>query len=297
MSQGICLRKYGVEFIVDFDLYEVDGVDLRTDWVPAAADCEVMKDGGASTQCTNTATDEGSTYSIVITATEAEAARLVIKVVDAATKVFLDKVIIVETYGNASAQHAFDLDTATQKVDVETIKTQAVTAAAGVTINPSVGAATIVPTNTQFESRSLPSADYVVVGDTIAGVTLATTTTKVTNAVVTDASSRTASKATGFATPTDVTVAHAITDETIPTVTEIWAQTLSDLAAGAPDVTTESVLDGIARLWEYNFHKVITNTTNGEVEVYKANGTTKLMEQPINDDGTLFTRSAAGAAD
>jgi len=112
MSQGIQLRKYGVEFTVDFELYEIDGVDLRTDWTPAAADCEVMKDGGAFTQCTNTATDEGSTYSIVITATEAEAARIVIKVVDAATKVFLDKVIVVETYGNASAQHAFDLDTA-----------------------------------------------------------------------------------------------------------------------------------------------------------------------------------------
>ena len=38
----------------------------------------------------------------------------------------------------------------TQKVDVETIKTQAVTAAAGVTINPSVGAATIQPTQTQL---------------------------------------------------------------------------------------------------------------------------------------------------
>ena len=106
------LRKYGVEATFDFELFEVDGVDLRVDWVPAAADCEVMKDGGASTQCTNTATDEGSTYSIVLTATEMQAARLVIKVVDAATKVFLDKVIIVETYGNASAQHAFDLDTA-----------------------------------------------------------------------------------------------------------------------------------------------------------------------------------------
>ena len=248
-------RKYGVEFTVDFELYEVDGVDLRVDWTPAAADCEVQKDGGNFVQCTNTAIAEDGTYSITITATEAEAARIVIKVVDAATKVFLDKIILVETYGNASAQHAFDLDTAsvaqgadnntilssltiangavdakltyvmdtilteggagrlaaalikfldvatptgtinsipdavagaaggiaivgsemvvpnTQKVDVETIKTQAVTCGAGVTINPSVGAATIVPTNTQFEARTIVSADYVVVGDTIAAVT------------------------------------------------------------------------------------------------------------------------------
>ncbi len=110
MSQGVHLRKYGVETTIDFELYEVDGVNLRVDWVPAAADCEVMKDEGASTGCTNTATDEGSTYSIVLTATEMQAARLVLKVVDAATKAFLDKIIIIETYGNASAMHAQDLD-------------------------------------------------------------------------------------------------------------------------------------------------------------------------------------------
>jgi len=106
------LRKYGVEATIDFEVYGIDGIDLKADWVPAQADCEIMKDGGSSTQCTNTATDEGSTFSIVLTATEMEAARLVLKVVDAATKVILDTVVIIETYGNASAQHAFDLDTA-----------------------------------------------------------------------------------------------------------------------------------------------------------------------------------------
>lgn len=110
MSQGIHLRKFGVEATIDFEVYEVDGVDLRTDWVPVVADCEIMKDGGTSTQCTNTAVDEGSTYSVVLTATEMQAARLVLKIVDAATKVFLDKIVIIETYGNASAQHAVDFD-------------------------------------------------------------------------------------------------------------------------------------------------------------------------------------------
>lgn len=112
MGSGMRLRKYGVEATIDFEVFEVDGVDLRVDWVPAAADCEIMKDGGASTQCTNTATDEGSTYSIVLTSTEMQAARLVLKVVDAAAKVFLDAVIHIETYGNASAQHAMDFDDA-----------------------------------------------------------------------------------------------------------------------------------------------------------------------------------------
>ena len=110
------LRKYGVQTTIDFDVYGIDGVDLNGDWVPAAADCEIMKDGGASTQCDNTATDEGITFSIVLTATEMEAARPVLKIQDAVTKVILDEVIIIETYGNAAAQHAFDLDTASQVV-------------------------------------------------------------------------------------------------------------------------------------------------------------------------------------
>lgn len=38
-----------------------------------------------------------------------------------------------------------------------------------------------VPTVTEFNARTLPSADYVVVTDTIAGVTLVTTTTTLTN--------------------------------------------------------------------------------------------------------------------
>lgn len=109
---GMRLRKYGVEATIDFEVYEVDGVDLRVDWVPAQADCEIMKDGGASTLCDNTATDEGSTYSIVLTATEMQFARGVLKIVDAAAKVFLDTTVHIETYGNASAQHAFDLDDA-----------------------------------------------------------------------------------------------------------------------------------------------------------------------------------------
>jgi len=104
------LRKYGVEATIDFEVYGIDGVDLNGAWVPAAVDCEIMKDGGSSTQCTNTATDEGATFSIVLTATEMQAARLVLKVVDAATKVILDTVVHIETYGHASAQHAMDLD-------------------------------------------------------------------------------------------------------------------------------------------------------------------------------------------
>lgn len=106
------LRKYGVEATIDFPVYGITGVDLKTDWTPAAADCELSKDGGVSTQCTNTASAVRPIPSIVLTATEMQAARLVLKIVDAVTKVFLDTTVVIETYGNASAQHAFDLDSA-----------------------------------------------------------------------------------------------------------------------------------------------------------------------------------------
>ena len=110
--QGIYLRKYGVEAKIPFVLYEVDGVDLRTDAADAGSDCTVMKDEEAEATCDNDFVDEGMGYSITLTATEMEAARIVVHIVDSATKVWLDDSLIIETYGNASAQHAFDLDTA-----------------------------------------------------------------------------------------------------------------------------------------------------------------------------------------
>ncbi len=186
--QGVHLRKYNVQTTIDFEVYEVDGVDLRVDWVPAQADCEVMKDEGASTRCTNTATDEGSTYSIVLTATEMQAARLVLKVVDAATKVFLDKVIVIETYGNASAMHAFDLDTASvaQSADNET-RLATIETDTGTTLPArftGIEGATFSTATDSLEvirnDRTLPAADYVVVGDTLARVTLVDTATTVT---------------------------------------------------------------------------------------------------------------------
>ncbi len=110
--QGVHLRKYGVAATIDFELYETDGVDLKTDAADAGSDCSIYKDEGAAATCTNDFVDEGSIYSLTLSATEMEAARIVVTVIDTATKVWLDKVIVIETYGNASAQHAMDLDDA-----------------------------------------------------------------------------------------------------------------------------------------------------------------------------------------
>jgi len=112
------LRKYGTSTTVDFDLFEIDGVDFRVDATFATGDVTIMKDEGAEANITTLPTDEGSTYSVPLSATEMQAARIVIILVDqTATKVWLDRKIIIESYGNASAQHAFDLDTAVQGVN------------------------------------------------------------------------------------------------------------------------------------------------------------------------------------
>lgn len=110
--QGPYLRKYAVETKINFVLYEVDGVDLRVDAVDAGSDCSIMKNEGDEATCTNDFVDEGKGYSLTLTAAEMTAARIVVYVVDSATKVWLDDSIVIETYGHASAQHALDLDTA-----------------------------------------------------------------------------------------------------------------------------------------------------------------------------------------
>lgn len=111
--QTVYLRKYGEAATINTDLFEVDGVNFRTDATFAAGDVTVMKDEAVEANITTLPTDEGNGYSISLSATEMQAARIVVYLVDqTATKVWLDKSIVIETYGNASAQHAFDLDTA-----------------------------------------------------------------------------------------------------------------------------------------------------------------------------------------
>lgn len=114
---GIILRKYGVATNINFVLYEVDGVDFRIDAVHASGDSTIVKDNAVPYTTDNGFVDEGRIYSLALTASEMQATNIVIYIVDqSATKMWLDTALVIETYGHASAQHAFDLDTATQDV-------------------------------------------------------------------------------------------------------------------------------------------------------------------------------------
>ena len=114
-------------------------MDFRVDAVHASGDTKVMKDEGAEANTTNSFTDEGQGYSLVLTATEMQAARVVVYVVDqTATKVWLDKSLVIETYGNAGAQHAVDLDDSV-RAGLTSLPNAAADAAGGLPISDAGG--------------------------------------------------------------------------------------------------------------------------------------------------------------
>jgi len=132
------LRKYGVQTTIDFELFAIDGVDLKADAAHASGDITLSKDEGNFATATNGFTDEGITYSLVLTATEMQAARIVIGVVDQGTKAWLDTVLIIETYGNASAMYKADFDD-TVRLGLTALPNAAADAAGGLPISDAGG--------------------------------------------------------------------------------------------------------------------------------------------------------------
>jgi hypothetical protein len=115
------LRKYGVATTILFPLIDRGAQDFESTPVTfAAGDVKISKDEGAFANIGTLPTHEGNgMYSVPLTATEAQAARIMITVIDqTATKEWEDQAEIIETYGNASGQHAFDLDAAEQDVNL-----------------------------------------------------------------------------------------------------------------------------------------------------------------------------------
>lgn len=108
------LRKYGVAATILFPLIDRGAVDFESTPVTfASGDTKIIKDEGAAANTGSNPVHEGNgIYSLALTATEMQAARIVITVIDSATKTWEDQAVLIDTYGNASAQHEFDLDDA-----------------------------------------------------------------------------------------------------------------------------------------------------------------------------------------
>lgn len=152
---GAILRKYAAAAQIDGICLITKGeMDYKANPTLAAGDVTISKDGGAFASIEGAGTfgdfvavapAAGTSVQLKPDATAMTCKTLVIKLADQTTpKEWEDQLVRVETYGHASAMHVFDLGTAIQKVDVETIKTQAVTCSAGVTVGAKVGAAEVI---------------------------------------------------------------------------------------------------------------------------------------------------------
>lgn len=112
------LRKYNIATTILFPLLDRGLMDFDdTPVVHAAGDSQISKDEGAFANTANGFVHEGNgIYSLALTIAEMGAARIVVTIVDQGAKSFEDQAVLIETYGHASAQHAFDLDLAEQTV-------------------------------------------------------------------------------------------------------------------------------------------------------------------------------------
>lgn len=125
------LSKYGVARHIYIPIPKAGSANhaVGADWTPAAGDVKISKDGGAAANVTNLpsaiAMGNSAQWDFSLTATEMQAAQITVIVSDSATKAVDDTGFEIETYGNASAQHEFDLDTAStaQTADVAAVKT------------------------------------------------------------------------------------------------------------------------------------------------------------------------------
>lgn len=110
-------RKYGVQTDIYFPLIVAGGRDFAgsSDYTYAAGDIKISKDGAAAANPTNSPSaitmGNGAMWKLTLTATELQAKKIMFTLVDATTKAVEDQMLLITTYGHASAEHPFDLGT------------------------------------------------------------------------------------------------------------------------------------------------------------------------------------------
>lgn len=105
------LRKYGESTTIEFELFQGDGIDFRSNAIHEDGDSTIVLDSGAEEPTDNPFFLQGKGYGIVLSALEMQASRISLYIVDQSpTKLWLDRAFHIETYGAPAAQHAFDLD-------------------------------------------------------------------------------------------------------------------------------------------------------------------------------------------
>ena len=93
------LGKYGIQQTFYFPLVNAadDDLAISVDYIPAAADSRISKDGGTWAQTSNPVVDETEGWSITLTLAEMSATRIHVNIIDAATKAVKDQSLIIST--------------------------------------------------------------------------------------------------------------------------------------------------------------------------------------------------------
>jgi hypothetical protein len=258
------LRKYNTATTIYFPLISVGTANFITSATHAAGDTQIIKDGGAAANTTNAFAHEGNgIYSLALTATEMQAAKIQVTVIDQGTKAYSDQAIILATYGNASAELVFDLSVATQKVDVDTIKT-----------NPVVNAGTVTfPTGATLASTTNITAGTI------------TTTTNLTNLPTIPANWITAAGINADA----FTAAKFAADVGTEIATAVWASGTRVLTAGTNIALAKGT--GVTGFNDLDAAGVATAVWNAATASYGTAGTYGLLVE-TNLDAAVTSRMA-----
>jgi hypothetical protein len=282
------LRKYNQATTILFPLIDAGTTDFEiTPVTDSGTDCEIIKDEGATTTCTNDFVHEGrGIYSLALTATEMSAARIVVTIVDDATKAFEDQAIIITTYGNASAEHAFDLDTASvaQTGDSYAIVNsgtfgnaqlvRSTTPANTLDVN-ATGEAGIDLDNT---SGTLTSTDIT----SVAGAAVTSIATDAVNAAALAADAVTEIQS-GLATPTNITSASGIA------VSSLGANVITAASINASALDNKGNWNvgktgySLTQTFPTNFSDLAITVTTGEVTVGTNNDKTGYTASTVSD--------------
>lgn len=109
------LRTYGAAATIDgIPLITRNAMDYKANPTLATGDVVISKDGGAFANITTLPTvtpAAGTSVLISLSATEMQAKHIIVRFIDqTATKEWEDQELIIETFGNASAQFTGDLN-------------------------------------------------------------------------------------------------------------------------------------------------------------------------------------------
>lgn len=118
------LRKYATSASINFDLYSTDGSTILTSAVFLSGSCIVSLDNGVSARSVNLPLINQNGFNINLTSSELTCKQLKVKIVDTqATKTWLDKGFVVESYGTSASLHG-DLASGLMDKIIDTIPLQ-----------------------------------------------------------------------------------------------------------------------------------------------------------------------------